>query len=103
MNAKVFDVVLKARLARTESLLGAKADEYATDADRLHNFKRAAEVQRITAAQACLNYFMKHFISVQDMVERKAEWSLAWEEKLGDMIAYLILLEAILQEPALDE
>lgn len=97
-----FNLILEARMAKMSVTLTAKAGEYAVANDRLSNFRRAASIQQIPPAQVALNFFMKHFVSVQDMVEAKRSYTRAmWDEKLGDMINYLVLLEAITYEPGL--
>jgi hypothetical protein len=98
-----FDDILKERLKKTETVLAAKAREYATDDNRYHNFFRAAALQGCTPEQALMGMLSKHLVSVLDMVDATAakNWE-AWpgkriiDEKIGDSINYLILLEALL-------
>ena len=98
MNQKQFDVILSQRLAAIRNTLGAKAKEHAIG-DRLYNFKRAADVLRQTPQQALAGMFMKHLVSVLDLVEGSIPATEAMvNEKLGDAINYLILLEAIFKE-----
>lgn len=95
MTPEQFEAVLGRRIERVRATLATKRREYSRG-DALHNFKRAAEFQRITPEQACWNFAMKHLVSLQDMVEdRQVHPREAWDEKLGDAINYLILLEAI--------
>lgn len=99
-----FDDVLKERLRKTESVLAAKAEEYATGENRYHNFFRAAGLQGCTPEQALMGMLAKHLVSVLDMVAVTAEgdWK-RWpredmiDEKIGDTINYLILLEGLLR------
>ena len=42
MTNEGFEAILRDTFGKIESVLLAKADEYAADGDRLHNFKRAA-------------------------------------------------------------
>lgn len=104
MTPLMFRKVLEERLGKIRSVLDSKAGEYARGNDRLHNFKRVAEVKRITPAEACIDGFCKHLVSILDMVDDQAKgsaWTLAiWEEKIGDAINYLILLEALIKEDA---
>lgn len=98
MQNAEFAEILEARLQSIRATLGRKAEEYSYG-DRLSNFKRAAEIQRITPAQAAWNFTMKHLVSVQDMIESRREYPEAlWDEKLGDAINYLILIEALVKE-----
>ena len=99
MNATEFETILSERITLIRDTLGSKAAEYASDRNRLHNFHRAADFQRITPAQVCWNFAMKHLVSIQDMVESDRTYpETVWAEKLGDAINYLILLEAITHE-----
>lgn len=102
MNEKDFNIILERRLRLIREVLAAKADEYAKD-DRLHNFKRAAEIdQSKTPAQVCAGFMLKHIVSVLDLVDDDAAGKLVRvkmrDEKIGDAINYLILLEALLSE-----
>lgn len=98
MRSAEFDAILSRRLKAIDETLNAKAREYAYG-DRLSNFKRAAEIQRITPAQAAWNFLMKHIVSIQDMIESGDPYPREqWDEKLGDAINYLILIEAIVNE-----
>lgn len=99
MNHEEFDKVLLKRIDRIKEVLSSKAKEYSTGSDRLHNFKRAAAMLRVTPEKALIGMFTKHMISILDMVDdldRDKHATLeAWNEKLGDAVNYLILLEAL--------
>lgn len=107
MTAAEFDAILSARLDKIKSVLASKGAEYASDKDRLHNFKRAASDFPSSGidgpADALLGMMRKHWVSIADLVDRKATngevGRAAIDEKIGDAINYLILLEAILVEP----
>jgi hypothetical protein len=97
-----FDAMLADRVAKARAVLGTKAGEYAQGGDRLHNFRRAAELLRCSPARACAGMMTKHLVSVLDMV---ADYDAGAcpspekiDEKVGDAINYLILLEAIFRE-----
>lgn len=98
MNVQTFNVLLDRRLDKTKNVLAKKAVEYGAE-DRLHNFARAAMIANSTKAQACFGMMLKHWVSVIDLVEGRLEATPEMvDEKLGDTINYLILLEAILTE-----
>lgn len=98
MQSEAFNHIVKARCDLIQSILASKAKEYAID-DRLYNFKRAAEILRITPQRALFGMFMKHLVSVIDLVEGSIQPTrYLIDEKIGDAINYLILLEAILKE-----
>lgn len=102
MTATKFDSILDARIAKTRSVLGSKAGEYASDLDRLPNFKRAAALLGTTPAKALVGFLTKHLVSVLDIVDHDAAGlgvsTAALDEKVGDAVNYLILLEAVLLE-----
>jgi hypothetical protein len=98
MNSSQFESILSYRLGQIRETLGSKAKEYAIG-DRLYNFKRAAEISRTTPAKALAGMFMKHMVSVMDLIEGSVPTTVPLiNEKLGDAINYLILLEAIFKE-----
>jgi len=99
MKTKEFDKILTNRLAQIKQILGSKAEEYAQDNDRLHNFKVAATMNQTTPAIALWGMATKHLVSVTDLINGKLSPSNEMiDEKVGDMINYLILLEAVLKE-----
>ena len=101
MKPEEFDSLLNNRLFLIEKTLGSKADEYASNVDRLHNFKRMAEFERITPEKALLGAWAKHVVSIVDLildVENKPLNLKLCNEKIVDGINYLILLEALIIE-----
>lgn len=105
MRSADFDKIVNERIEKIKKILGSKAKEYASNEDRLYNFKRAAEMDRTTPAKALWGMMAKHRVSVADLVEGEGcvvmdqeSYKALIEEKIGDSINYLILLEAILKE-----
>lgn len=99
MNSEQFDELLRTRVSKIGYSLTAKAEEYATDSDRLHNFKKAAVLTGGTPEEALWGMLVKHIISVSDIIEGGNTPSLVLvDEKVGDCINYFILLEAIWTE-----
>lgn len=98
MTDKQFDKVVDEQLKKCNSVLFAKACEYAT-ADRLHNFKVAAGLQNCTPEQALGGMMAKHTVSVYDMIRDGRQHNLElWDEKITDSINYLLLLRALVEE-----
>lgn len=103
MTHDEFDtLILDRRMDLTRSVLSSKAAEYATE-DRLHNFKRAAELQGTTPMKALIGMWTKHVVSVLDIVDKHAKdgsvpLQSRVDEKIGDAVNYLILLEGLLYE-----
>lgn len=104
MKAQEFDKVLEDRITSMRGTLAGKAEEYASDNDRLHNFKVAARMESKpqTPEQALWGMLKKHLVSVVDIVDMTATGNCPSEwlrnEKIGDAINYLVLLEALLVE-----
>lgn len=101
MTAEEFNKILERRLCRVRETLIAKAAEYASD-DRLHNFRAGlggVETSE-TPAQVLWGYLRKHLQSLYDMVDGlRAPTPAAIDEKIGDAVVYLCLLEALFLEP----
>ena len=98
-----FNVILKDRQTKISRILASKQKEYAVGGDRLHNFKRAGILDAESPEKALWGMLKKHIISVRDMIEalersRECPDYALWDEKLGDFINYLILLEALIIE-----
>lgn len=116
MNPERFDELLERRIALTRKVLKEKSDAYSTKKDKLYNFKRAAEILRTTPEDALVGMWTKHLVSVLDIVSKitkeNKKVGLNYvvspfhiemdeeliDEKIGDAINYLILLEALIQE-----
>jgi len=103
MEPKEFDELVSSITDRIKSVLCSKADEYASDSDRLHNFAVAARMRNTTQAKALDGMKLKHDVSILDLIEwndtdkEKVTKELI-EEKLTDSINYTILLWAILSK-----
>jgi hypothetical protein len=98
MDTKRFDEILDRRIELIKSTLKSKAKEYAQK-DRLHNFKLAALLQECSTEEALRGMMAKHWVSVLDIIKGRVELSAKMiDEKIGDSINYLILLEAVLME-----
>lgn len=104
MHADTFDKILEYRIKRMRNVLASKAEEYASDGDRLHNFKAAAAMSGPEATPETASWGMnaKHLVSVLDMVLATRDGGEPTvphlQEKIGDAINYLVLLEAMFVE-----
>jgi hypothetical protein len=96
MKSGRFNQLLEDRLNKIKSVLASKAVEYSHDDDRLYNFKRSAQIRgKGTQQDALSTMWTKHLTSVFDMIDGKIPVTTAMiDEKIGDSINYLILLEA---------
>jgi len=98
-NQFFFDQVVQHRIDAIHNILSMKAKEYASKTDRFHNFRVAARKMNTTPEIALQGMMAKHEVAVLDMIE--APESVTEEminEKIGDNINYLILLEGLLKE-----
>lgn len=99
MNTKDFETVIEEQIKRCKDVLIGKAEEYARNEDRLHNFKNAAGMMGCDPKEALAGMMAKHTISVYDMCRDGKDHTLfMWNEKITDHINYLLLLKAIVME-----
>ena len=99
MNSEWFEKVIKEQIKTCEDVLIGKAKEYATDDDRLHNFKNAAGMMSCDPKEALAGMMAKHTISVYDMCRSGKDYPIElWNEKITDHINYLLLLKAVVEE-----
>jgi hypothetical protein len=101
MEKTKFDKCIENRIARIREVLSSKAQEYATEGNRFHNFDVAARILDCTPEHALQGMMLKHIVSVFDLIQwAKEEEDLITatviDEKIGDTINYLILLEGLL-------
>ena len=98
MNFKDFERITDDRIVACKKTMIHKAAEYA-DEDRLHNFKTAAAMQGVSVKQALWGMAAKHIVSITDMCMSPENFPLnVWDEKIGDAINYLFLLNAVVYE-----
>ncbi len=97
-----FNKTVERRLSEIKRILGVKAGEYASNGNRFHNFDKAAQRRNITPERALDGMNLKHEVSVDDLIElcdispERLTLDLI-NEKIGDQINYLILLEGLLK------
>jgi hypothetical protein len=91
IHTKEFDKLIEARLGYCARTLQIKVGEYATE-DRLHNFKRAGEVMACTPEQALKGFWVKHLVSLFDIIDGIGRGKLPdpalLSEKITDTINY---------------
>lgn len=96
-----FEECVENRIHNIREVLLAKAKEYATEDNRFHNFDFAARILDSTPEQALHGMMLKHIVSVFDLIGwTETNTNMLTEqiidEKIGDTINYLILLEGLL-------
>lgn len=100
VKVEEFNQLVEAVFDRCRGTLCKKAEEYAQDHDRLHNFKQAAALKQESSVKALGGMLAKHTISIYDLInafdpEKPYDPEL-WREKITDHVNYLVLLEALL-------
>jgi len=102
MTEQEFQEVLNARLIKIKETLSSKAKEYATDMDKLHNFNVGARLTGQTRERVLWGFALKHYISFLDILDGLDKGKLPSEamvdEKVGDLINYLVLVEASIKD-----
>lgn len=98
MTDAEFNRLLENRIHKIKTVLAKKSKEYSSNSDRLHSFKLAARLHTSTPQKSLLGMLMKHLVSVIGLVDKESPTAALVDEKIGDTINYLILLEAIFQE-----
>lgn len=104
MKASEFNTLVDRRKTLITKILQKKANEYSKWDDRLYNFKRSAMISNCQPETALLGMNNKHLVSVIDIVEAiEKNPDVVFQEeyineKVGDLINYCILLEALLHE-----
>ncbi len=113
MDQKDFSKVLDNVMQDTMDTLASKGDEYAS-VDRLSNFKAAGLLEECIPEKALFGMVAKHIIALRAFIERidqaeKTPQALStipdkdqWKEKTHDIIAYMILLWALIEERTVD-
>lgn len=105
MNRKEFNIYLEHVLARTKDVLGAKGDEYSYNGGAFENFEEGVGLGFSNSREAVAwGYAVKHIQSVLAMLSKVEVGDSTHlsdkliEEKCGDVINYMILIEAMLKE-----
>ena len=106
MNRTDFNQVVNNRLNLIEKVLANKGKEYAGDENVFHNFESAIGISFAECREKVAWEFMtKHLQSIKDLIEGACSNGPTQypavpiiEEKIGDAINYLILIEGMLKE-----
>lgn len=94
-----FDNILERRLDKIRYTLSKKAEEYSSVDSQYHIFIVAGRMIDTTPEKALKGMMLKHEVSVLDMIDHPEQVTEKMiDEKIGDNINYLILLEGMLRE-----
>ena len=101
MTREEFSKRVEKRIDLVRQTLLTKHKEYAKDDNVFRNFDEAAGGFSLhsTSAEVLWSYMTKHLVSIKDIVaDNKPVDASVVSEKIGDVINYLILLEAMLNQ-----
>jgi hypothetical protein len=105
MNKADFDEIVKRRVELITSVLTSKGKEYGAERDTFANFKESVGLAFAnTPEKVGWEFMTKHLWSIKDMIEKVGNdpnnlpTVEMVEEKLGDAIIYLVLIEGMLKE-----
>jgi hypothetical protein len=107
MDSNYFDEVLENRLRAIRLSLLIKGKEYRRNNDPLHNFNRGAKLSGQSREKVLWGFALKHHVSFLDMLDDMDNGKFPKEEtvneKIGDLINYLILCEASIKDKIKEE
>lgn len=101
MTREDFSRRVEKRIDLVRQSLLTKHKEYAKDDNVFRNFDEAAGGLSLhgSSAEVLWSYMTKHLVSIKDIVaDNKSADPAVVSEKIGDIINYLILLEAMLNQ-----
>lgn len=102
MDAKKFEKLAKELLDESQNTLFLKSLEYASDTDRLANFRQPSSMMQMSPAEVCLTYQMKHVASIAKIAKESSDGILPSREllmeKCKDNINYTLLFYAAIIE-----
>ncbi len=98
MNQSDFDCIINDRMYAVAKTLVSKGKEYAPGDDVLKNFKDGAKISCRSSVQVCCGYMLKHIVAIMNMAEGGEVNEALIAERHGDVIAYMLLLEALFIE-----
>lgn len=100
MDAKAFNVFLEAQLEDIRRKLAVKGAEYVPgteEVSRFHNFEIGAALNSESIEKTLWGFVTKHIVSLSDMVKvNSTDYDISvWDEKIGDVIIYMLLLHGM--------
>lgn len=102
MDFKTFEKYCRELLDHADKTLLHKAEEYATDGDRLYNFRQPTSMMNMSPAEVCFMYQLKHISSVAKIAKESSQGILPTkpllQEKCQDMLNYTLLFYATMCE-----
>ncbi len=104
LTEEEFESFFKKRIEKCKATLLKKSEEYSAENDKMRNFNVVARMMNMTPQQVAFMFMMKHFESVYEIVMNEKEVTLEmWDEKMGDLMNYFFLIDAMMQKELEDE
>jgi hypothetical protein len=107
MTEEEFNALVDRRLDLIREVLITKGKEYRRNNDPLHNFNVASRINNTTREKALWGFALKHYVSFLDMLDdiekNKLPKKEYVEEKIGDLINYLVLCEASIKDRMIND
>lgn len=102
---QAWDALLDRAVAKIKSLAASKGAEYSGDEDRLDNFRRGAARYGLPMEVIWGVYASKHWDSLQTYIKdlnvgRTRPYSEPIDGRVDDLLVYLLLFKAMLEERA---
>lgn len=105
MNSTKFTKIMDRRLDKVRVTLCRKAEEYA-HGDRLSNFNVMADMNHCLPETALKLLVSKHIVALFDFIDEMENGNDGddgrhykfFDEKIGDIMAYMVLLDAMIQD-----
>ena len=100
MDEKAFDEFLEVQIEHIRSKLKVKGAEYVPGSEtvsRFHNFEVGAALNNESIEKTLWGFVTKHLVSLSDMVKvNSTDYDIeVWDEKIGDVILYMLLLHGM--------
>jgi hypothetical protein len=99
MNTKQFSELRKALTRDRWAVADSKAAVYATDADRLANFKRQGARWGVEPMRVLGIYMGKHMDAIESYIRDHKEGPEGIQSNVGDLMNYCELLLAAVEDP----
>lgn len=99
---KIASTIINDRLEKTKNLLIVKGKEYIRNDDVFHNFNVGSKITGDSPEKVLDGFMLKHYVSYKDIINdinnnNKYPDYKTIDEKIGDLIAYLCIQEALIK------
>lgn len=99
MSPEVFNNICNNVHEDIVNLLNSKAKEYGPGSDRFNHNKKLATLLDTNPIFATVCEASKHYITICDMAKHPEDYTVeTWNSRLYDMIAYLYIITALLDD-----